>query len=50
VGTLHETATSEGISKTALLLIGDFLADTPNYEKSKLYDATFTTEYRKGTK
>ncbi len=48
VGTLHETATSEGISKTALLLIGDFLADTPNYEKSKLYDATFTTEFRKG--
>ena len=48
VGTLHETATSEEISKTALLLIGDFLADTPNYEKSKLYDATFTTEFRKG--
>ena len=49
LGTLHETAVAAGITKTALILVGDFLAETPNYEKSKLYDATFTTEYRKGT-
>lgn len=49
LGQLHATALQAGISKTALLLVGDFLAETPNYEKSKLYDATFTTEYRKGT-
>ena len=45
---LDATAKQAGISKTALILVGDFLGDTPNYEKSKLYDATFTTEYRKG--
>ena len=50
LGTLHETAVAADITKTALILVGDFLAETPNYEKSKLYDATFTTEYRKGTK
>ena len=48
LGDLDATAKQAGISKTALILVGDFLGDTPNYEKSKLYDATFTTEYRKG--
>ncbi len=48
LGTLDATAKANGISKTALLLVGDFLNETPTYEKSKLYDATFTTEYRKG--
>ena len=37
----------EQISKTALIIVGDVLGDS--YEKSKLYDASFTTEFRKGT-
>lgn len=37
-----------GITKTALIVVGDVLrAKKDNqYEKSKLYDATFSTEYR----
>lgn len=35
-----------GISKTALTVVGDFLGD--EYELSKLYDKTFTHEFRKG--
>ena len=38
----------EGIKKTALILVGDFLGDEYNY--SKLYDKFFTHEYRKGVK
>ncbi len=34
-----------GITKTALTVVGDFLGDT--YELSKLYDKTFTHEFRK---
>lgn len=37
----------EQISKTALIIVGNVLGDS--YEKSKLYDASFTTEFRKGT-
>lgn len=37
-----------GITKTALVVVGDFLGDT--YELSRLYDKTFTTEYRQGIK
>ena len=47
VGTLSETVRREGITKTALIVVGDFLADS--YERSKLYDPAFTTEFRKGT-
>lgn len=36
----------QGIKKTALVLVGGFLGD--DYELSKLYDKTFTTEYRRG--
>ena len=36
-----------GIRKTALIAVGDFLGN--NYELSKLYDATFETEYRKAS-
>ena len=32
--------------KTALITVGDFLGD--DYSLSKLYDKTFTTEFRKG--
>lgn len=35
-----------GITKTALTVVGGFLGD--DYELSKLYDKTFTTEFRKG--
>ena len=48
VGTLAETGLTHQITKTALLLIGDFL--TGSYERSKLYDPAFTTEFRPGTK
>lgn len=36
----------EHINKTALIIVGNVLDG--EYEKSKLYDKTFTTEYRKG--
>lgn len=47
IGTLHQTMTDNGISSTALILVGDFLGD--DYERSKLYDPSFTTAFRKGT-
>ncbi len=46
VGTLEETARENNITKTALILVGDFLNSL--YERSKLYDPDFTTEFRKG--
>lgn len=48
VGTLAQAGEQAGIHKTALVLVGNFL-DSP-YEKSKLYDVAFTTEYREGRK
>lgn len=45
VKTLAETARRNNIKKTALITVGDFLGD--DYSLSKLYDASFTTEYRK---
>ena len=33
-------------TKTALIVVGDFLGT--QYERSKLYDPAFTTEFRKG--
>ncbi|MDY3792245.1 MAG: precorrin-4 C(11)-methyltransferase [Oscillospiraceae bacterium] len=45
VGTLAETAEINNIRKTALITVGDFLGD--DYSLSKLYDKTFSTEYRK---
>ena len=36
----------EGINKTALIIVGNVLGNT--YERSKLYDPYFTTEFRKG--
>ncbi len=44
VGTLEETAKKNKITKTALITVGDFLQ--AEYERSKLYDPTFTTEFR----
>lgn len=46
VGTLAETGAANGIYKTALVLVGDFLGAA--YERSCLYDPAFSTEYRKG--
>ncbi len=47
VGTLAEAGAAEKITKTALVFVGGFL-DAP-YEKSRLYDPTFTTAYRRGS-
>lgn len=50
VGTLKDIAVKvkeAGITKTALTVVGDFLGD--EYSLSKLYDKSFTTEFRKGT-
>ena len=49
VGTLEKTANENGITKTAVVLIGDVLLHT-NYEKSKLYAADFSTEFREAKK
>ena len=46
VGTLADSGRQAGIRSTALILVGDFLQ--PNYERSKLYDPSFTTGFRKG--
>ena len=48
VATLEATAKANNITKTALIVVGGFLGDT--YERSKLYDPTFTTEFREATK
>lgn len=45
VSQLAETAEKNGIRKTALITVGDFLGD--DYSLSKLYDKTFETEFRK---
>lgn len=48
LGTLARCGAEQGITKTALILVGDFLRPA-DYDRSKLYDPTFTTEYRKGS-
>ncbi len=48
VGTLAQTAAENHITKTALMIIGDVVGAS-NYERSKLYDPTFTTEFREAT-
>lgn len=45
VGTLAETAESNQIRKTALIVVGNCLGD--DYALSKLYDPAFETEFRK---
>ena len=49
VGTLAETAKKNNITKTALMIIGNVVGCT-NYDRSKLYDPGFTTEFREATK
>lgn len=48
VESLQESASRENIRKTALILVGDAISQS-SYERSRLYDPVFTTEFRKGT-
>ena len=48
VGSLPETAKENQITKTAMIVVGGFLGNT--YERSKLYDPTFTHEFREASK
>ena len=45
---LARVAEENGITKTALIIVGDVVAPRA-YDKSKLYDASFTTGFREGT-
>lgn len=45
VGTVAKTAEKNGITKTALVLVGDVIAHT-GYERSRLYAPDFSTEFR----
>ena len=47
VDTLAQTARENHITKTALMIIGDVVAHH-SYDRSKLYDPEFTTEFREG--
>lgn len=49
VGTLAQTAKEHGITKTALMIIGDAVTHS-NYDRSELYNPAFTTEFRKASK
>lgn len=46
VNTLAESAKENGITKTALIIVGDVL--NSEYSRSDLYNPNFTTEFRKG--
>ena len=48
VGTLEKTAKENGISKTALIVVGDFLES--EFSRSHLYNPLFSTEFRKAEK
>lgn len=48
ISTLAQTVKENNITKTALITVGHFLGDS--YERSKLYDPTFTTEFRQAKK
>lgn len=47
VGNLAAAGDEAGIWKTAIILVGGFLGQS--YQRSKLYDPGFTTEFRRGT-
>ena len=47
IGTLAETAREAGVKNTALITSGGFLGDA--YDRSRLYDPTFTHMFRKGS-
>lgn len=44
VGDLHRTVTENHLTKTALIIIGNCLGD--DYQRSRLYDPEFSTEFR----
>lgn len=46
VGTLAQTAEEHGITKTALIIVGDIVTHS-NYRRSDLYHPEFETEFRK---
>ena len=48
VGTLHDTVTANGLTKTSLIVVGGCLGG--DYLRSLLYDPSFTTEFREATK
>ena len=48
VDTLARTAAEHGITKTALIIVGGAVAQS-GYERSKLYDPGFTTEFREAS-
>ena len=48
VAGLEEAAAANDIHKTALIFVGEFLGD--RYARSKLYDPTFTHEFRTASK
>ena len=48
VADLAEAGAREGITKTALITVGGFLGT--EYERSRLYDPTFTTEFREASR
>jgi precorrin-4/cobalt-precorrin-4 C11-methyltransferase len=51
VAGLPAAAKAANITKTALITVGGFLAATPtDYDRSKLYDPEFTTEFRPATR
>lgn len=49
IDTIVEKVKLSGIRKQAQILVGDFLDPAKGYARSKLYDPTFTHEYRQGT-
>jgi precorrin-4/cobalt-precorrin-4 C11-methyltransferase len=48
VDTLARTAAEHGITKTALIIVGGAVAQS-GYERSKLYDPGFATEFREAS-
>ena len=46
VGTLHETVTGNGLTKTSLIVVGNCLGAIVC--RWRLYHPNFTTEFRKG--
>lgn len=47
VGTLAETAAKEGITNTALIIVGEIIGSC--YDRSLLYDPAFTTAFRQSS-
>lgn len=47
VGTLHDTVTANGLTKTSLIVVGQCMGE--KYLRSLLYHPQFTTEFREAT-